>query len=53
LAGGHVYVNANTGEVIGERPYACVKITAAVVAALVVIHGQREHPDPDRAPRAR
>lgn len=34
-----VYVNANTGEVIGERPYSWVKITllvALVVAAVVV-----------------
>jgi hypothetical protein len=40
LTGGktfHVYVNANTGKVIGERPYSAVKIAAAVVAALVVI----------------
>ena len=40
LAGGKtfdVYVNANTGEVIGERPYSAVKIIAAVLAALVVI----------------
>ena len=33
----HVYVNANTGEVIGERPYSAVKIVAAVMAALAVI----------------
>lgn len=32
----HVYVNANTGKVIGERPYSKVKIAAAVVAALVL-----------------
>ncbi len=31
-----VYVNANTGKVIGERPYSWVKITAAVIAALLV-----------------
>jgi hypothetical protein len=40
LTGGktfHVYVNANTGKVIGERPYSAVKIVAAVVAALVVV----------------
>jgi len=40
LTGGktfHVYVNANTGEVIGERPYSAVKIVAAVVVALAVI----------------
>jgi len=42
LAGGktfHVFVNANTGEVIGERPYSAVKIIAAVLAALVAITG--------------
>jgi hypothetical protein len=33
----HVFVNANTGEVIGERPYSAVKIVAAVVAALAMI----------------
>jgi hypothetical protein len=32
-----VYVNANTGEVIGERPYSAFKIVAAVVAALAAI----------------
>jgi predicted RNA-binding Zn-ribbon protein involved in translation (DUF1610 family) len=32
----HVYINANTGEVIGERPYSKVKIALAVVAALIV-----------------
>lgn len=32
-----VMVNARTGEVIGERPYSVGKITAAVVAALVVV----------------
>jgi hypothetical protein len=32
-----VYVNANTGKVIGERPYSAVKIVAAVVAVLVAI----------------
>ena len=40
LAGGKtfdVYVNANTGEVIGERPYSAVKIIAAVMAALVAL----------------
>lgn len=40
LTGGktfHVYVNANTGKVIGERPYSAVKILAGVVAALVAI----------------
>lgn len=33
----HVFVNANTGEVIGERPYSIVKITLAVLSALIVI----------------
>jgi hypothetical protein len=40
IAGGktfHVFVNANTGEVISERPYSAVKIVAAVVAALSAI----------------
>ena len=40
LTGGkmfHVYVNANTGKVIGERPYSSLKIAAAVVAALVAL----------------
>ncbi len=32
-----VYVNANTGQVIGERPYSWVKIALAVIAALIVI----------------
>ena len=32
----HVYVNANTGKVIGERPYSAVKITLAVVAGLTL-----------------
>jgi hypothetical protein len=32
-----VYVNANTGEVIGERPYSAFKIVAAVVAALAAV----------------
>jgi hypothetical protein len=32
-----VMVNANTGEVVGERPWSIPKIVAAVVAALVVI----------------
>jgi hypothetical protein len=31
-----VYVNANTGKVIGQRPYSWIKITLAVVAGLVV-----------------
>ena len=33
----HVYVNANTGKVIGERPYSWVKITAAVLAVLTLV----------------
>lgn len=32
-----VFVNANTGEVIGERPYSAVKIVAAVVAAIAAV----------------
>jgi hypothetical protein len=32
-----VYVNANTGEVVGERPYSAVKIAVAVVAVIVAI----------------
>jgi DNA-directed RNA polymerase subunit RPC12/RpoP len=32
-----VFVNANTGEVIGERPFSTAKIVAAVLAAIVVI----------------
>jgi hypothetical protein len=32
-----VYINANTGEVIGERPYSKVKIALAVLAAIVAI----------------
>jgi predicted RNA-binding Zn-ribbon protein involved in translation (DUF1610 family) len=32
----HVYVNANTGKVIGERPYSKVKIALATLAALIV-----------------
>ena len=32
-----VFVNANTGEVVGERPWSVVKIVAAVLAALVLI----------------
>jgi DNA-directed RNA polymerase subunit RPC12/RpoP len=35
----HVYVNANTGKVIGDRPYSKVKIALAVVAALIVAVG--------------
>ena len=31
-----VMVNANTGEVVGERPYSWLKITAAVVVGLAV-----------------
>jgi len=40
IAGGKtfdVFVNANTGEVIGERPYSAVKIIAAVVAAVAAV----------------
>jgi DNA-directed RNA polymerase subunit RPC12/RpoP len=40
IAGGKtfdVYVNANTGEVIGERPYSAYKIIAAVAGALAAI----------------
>lgn len=33
----HVYVNANTGEVIGERPYSVVKIALLVLVVLVVV----------------
>jgi hypothetical protein len=32
-----VYVNANTGKVIGERPYSAVKIVATIVAVLAAI----------------
>ena len=32
----HVYVNANTGKVIGERPYSAVKIALAVAAVLAL-----------------
>jgi hypothetical protein len=32
-----VFVNANTGEVIGERPYSAFKIVATVMAALAAI----------------
>ncbi|MDN4174193.1 hypothetical protein QWY28_14615 [Nocardioides sp. SOB77] len=32
-----VMVNANTGEVTGDRPWSAVKITAAVLAALVLV----------------
>lgn len=42
IAGGKtfdVFVNANTGEVIGERPYSAIKIIAAVVAAVAAIAG--------------
>ena len=34
-----VFVNARTGEVIGQRPYSVPKIVAAVLAALIVIVG--------------
>ena len=30
-------VNANTGEVVGDRPWSVPKIAAAVLAALVVL----------------
>ena len=33
----HVYVNANTGEVVGERPYSPVKIVLAVLLVLILI----------------
>ena len=33
----HVYVNANTGEVVGERPYSAVKITLLVLAVLAAL----------------
>lgn len=33
----HVYVNANTGEVVGERPYSAVKIGLLVLAVLAVV----------------
>jgi len=32
-----VFVNAHTGEVVGERPYSVPKIVAAVVAGLIVV----------------
>jgi hypothetical protein len=32
-----VLVNANTGEVVGDRPWSVPKITAAVLAALLVV----------------
>ena len=32
----HVYVNANTGKVIGDRPWSKVKIALATLAALIV-----------------
>lgn len=32
----HLCVNARTGEVQGERPYSWVKITAAVIAGLII-----------------
>jgi hypothetical protein len=32
-------INARTGEVQGERPYSVVKITLAVIAAIIVIGG--------------
>lgn len=33
----HVYVNANTGEVVGERPYSAVKITLLVLAVVAAL----------------
>jgi hypothetical protein len=33
----HVYVNANTGKVIGERPYSRAKIALVVAAALAAV----------------
>ena len=33
----HFTINACTGEVVGERPYSAIKITLAVIAALVLI----------------
>jgi LSD1 subclass zinc finger protein len=45
----HVHVNANTGEVIGERPYSAAKIAflvlviAAVVAGIVVLVQTSQH----------
>ncbi len=33
----HVFVNANTGEVIGERPYSYVKISLTVLAAVLTM----------------
>jgi hypothetical protein len=32
----HVFINANTGEVIGERPYSKVKIAATVVGVILL-----------------
>jgi len=32
-----VMVNANTGEVVGDRPYSVVKIALAVIAAAAVV----------------
>jgi hypothetical protein len=34
-----VMVNAHTGEVVGHRPYSAIKITATILAALIVIVG--------------
>lgn len=33
----HVYVNANTGKVIGERPYSALKITLLVLVVLAAV----------------
>ena len=40
MYGGKTYqvlVNANTGEVVGDRPYSKVKIALAVLAGLIVV----------------
>jgi hypothetical protein len=34
-----VYVNANTGEVVGARPYSWIKITLTVLLALALVAG--------------
>lgn len=34
-----MYVNANTGEVVGKRPYSWVKITLTVLLAIALIVG--------------
>ncbi len=35
----HVHVNANTGEVIGERPYSALKIASLVLALALLVVG--------------